>query len=995
MSKWHLLALSISLPFTSDALEYDLYNPEHFNQLCSQSTSQTGDDFLCYGAFSLPAGATLIASKASSLGVTVSAHSGVKLHGNNMVGSPEKRISLKALSTGISILQPNGGLPPTTYHRSQIFGDLLSQNFIHMRNAEVDGDVITQGLEVMTEGDHNIVNGNVFGHHKVILRNTNVCGNVESQGHEILLTSNKATHYVVGNITSLNKLDLRNIDVYGQIYSPGASGRLDLSGSAVYAHKVALKVHQDGTVKNGTVCGEITTHESRIHNVKNYCGISDLGCNYSNQGSNTACPVPETPPLCEVKPPLDNDYQFVVGPDNDMALMCGENLPQFNIVTTNNGEVASVEMFTELSEPSLFDVTIVNNIGSGNYPTFTSSNEGQLRLQIRPKNLDAIRLDKTYTMSLHPIGEPGKKKTVRFLFTPYMFEPYEPSSGKAISELSLVAAKPEPLGFRLLACSDNLQPRIATSYQGTPTVTHTVTTPSKAAGGLDGSMLYQPSFSQGKSESPISLSESGIFTLNIQDSFSCAGFAECPSSGKKMVSGNLSIKVRPWTLAICPAAHALESGTSQGGNRFMPSGETFSLNVKPIHWLENGSVTQAINTEALCSTGITRNFYHSQAPAARVLLSSSQATPYETAATQTTLLESASGLDKLHHQINNGSYLYNDLLWREVGSLRVQADVSNTYLGMKVNQGYRNIGRFYPKYFKAFNQHWDYPGNQPFAYMNQPFDQVWVEVAPLNSQKQHVANYHHFATKAHFELAELGHHLDRFISPPIQTPLWYEHEQKSVGRFTIPKGNACQDSACWVKDAISERYPDGPYNTYSDSETSKIGLVYLQNADPIEHFDDSHILSEQPDVRFGRLRFEDVGGYQGQTIVVPLDVQYWRAGQFVENKHDHFTLADGAKHYQQPIWSHSLENNAYLAGIGKMHFGNTDGIKATQKIPAREQIRFWLDLTVSQNNLPWLQYNWDTQSEGEEDPSTVVTFGIHRGHDKIIFRGESNLTGTL
>ncbi len=115
----------------------------------------------------------------------------------------------------------------------------------------------------------------------------------------------------------------------------------------------------------------------------------------------------------------------------------------------------------------------------------------------------------------------------------------------------------------------------------------------------------------------------------------------------------------------------------------------------------------------------------------------------------------------------------------------------------------------------------------------------------------------------------------------------------------------------------------------------------------------------------------------------------------MNNKHDHFTLADGAKHYHQPIWSHSLENNAYLAGIGKMHYGSTEGIKATQKVPAREQIRFWLDLTSTQNNLPWLQYDWDKTSDGEEDPSTVVTFGIHRGHDKIIFRGEPNLTGVL
>ncbi|EOV0145142.1 DUF6701 domain-containing protein [Vibrio vulnificus] len=995
MSKWHLLALSISLPFTSDALEYDLYNAEHFNQLCNQSTSQTGDTFRCNGAFSLPAGAKLVASNAPNQGVKLSAHSGIKLHGNNQVGSPDRRISLEALSTGISILQPNGGLPPSTYHRSQIFGDLTSQNFIHMHNAEVDGDVTTKGLEVMAEGDHNIINGNVFGHHKVFLRNTNVCGNVESQGHEIQLMSNKATHYVVGNITSLNKLDLRNVDVYGQIHSPGASGRLDLSGSAVYAQKVALKLHQDGMVKNGVVCGEITTHESKIHNVKNYCGIGDLGCDYSNQGANTACPVPENIPLCEIKPPVDHDYEFVISPDNDMALMCGENLPQFNITTSNNGELASVSMFAEVSDPALFDVVIANGIGSGAYPNFVSSSQGQLRLVVRPKNISAIKLDRHYTLSVYPNGEPQKRKTVRFLFTPYMFETYEPSTGQAINELALVAAKPEPLGVRLLACNDKGNPVVASSYHGSPTITHTVTTPSKQQGGRDGERVYQPIFTSGISESTISLSESGLFALNIHDTFDCAGFDQCPPSGKNKVSGRLSLKVRPWTLAICEGDRPLESGDALGGSPFLAAGERFSLNLMPIQWVANGSITQAVNTQALCSTPVTHNFYLSSAPAARVKLSSQQATPIETATMQTQRLESDSGMERAHDDVTNGAYWFDGLRWREVGSLRVQSDLVDPYLGMQVNQGYRHIGRFYPKFFKVHNQQWDYPNSQTFAYMNQPFDQVIVDIDALNSLKEPVANYHYFATTAHFELAELGDHLERFVTPSLAPTQWREEQGSSIGRIRIMKQDHCANSACWLKDEIGQNYPDGPFNTYSDSAVSKIGLVYLENADPVAFYDDTHILPVQPDVRFGRLNFEDVGGYQGQTIVVPLDVEYWRSGEFVNNKHDHFTLADGAKHYQQPIWSHSLENNAYLAGIGKMQYGSTEGIKATQKVPAREQIRFWLDLTANQNNLPWLQYDWDKTSDGEEDPSTVVTFGIHRGHDKIIFRGEPNLTGVL
>ena len=81
-------------------------------------------------------------------------------------------------------------------------------------------------------------------------------------------------------------------------------------------------------------------------------------------------------------------------------------------------------------------------------------------------------------------------------------------------------------------------------------------------------------------------------------------------------------------------------------------------------------------------------------------------------------------------------------------------------------------------------------------------------------------------------------------------------------------------------------------------------------------------------------------------------------------------------------------------------------MKAIQTESTREQIRFWLTLRStdgtkgesdscggSDNELPWLRYNWDGEDDDEEDPSTVVTFGIHRGNDRVIYRGESGLTG--
>lgn len=73
----------------------------------------------------------------------------------------------------------------------------------------------------------------------------------------------------------------------------------------------------------------------------------------------------------------------------------------------------------------------------------------------------------------------------------------------------------------------------------------------------------------------------------------------------------------------------------------------------------------------------------------------------------------------------------------------MKANLDSTYFGMKVNEGYRHIGRFYPKYFKVQSQDWTYPKNQSFVYMNQPFEKVTYDVVALNANKEDVKNYAH------------------------------------------------------------------------------------------------------------------------------------------------------------------------------------------------------------------------------------------------------------
>ncbi|MCV5231607.1 hypothetical protein OFC56_31100, partial [Escherichia coli] len=58
-------------------------------------------------------------------------------------------------------------------------------------------------------------------------------------------------------------------------------------------------------------------------------------------------------------PPSNDDLGLTVTPSDDMALMCGDDLPQFTAITTNNDEVVSAPVMAMLSDPDLFTLEVV------------------------------------------------------------------------------------------------------------------------------------------------------------------------------------------------------------------------------------------------------------------------------------------------------------------------------------------------------------------------------------------------------------------------------------------------------------------------------------------------------------------------------------------------------------------------------------------------------------------------------------------------------------
>ncbi|EPW6707030.1 DUF6701 domain-containing protein [Vibrio parahaemolyticus] len=1003
MRLYCVIATAMLMPLTAQATVYDVAKPSELNQICSTHSSfdiqRTNTTFFCHGKIVLPAGDSIISSSPENE-VILEAHQGIVLEGNNRIGEPNKRISLRSLSVELKVNNEQASsIEDYQNKHTVIYGDLLSAYPTNLHNVLIDGDIELTGSTLHIDGKYNTIIGKILTHSTTDIFNANVCGTIESKGHQLHLKTNHPfqQHFVVGDIVAHSTLLIDDMAVYGTTESKGASAALN---GSFYAKDTAIKYFQTLNFNQGVgsqVCGEIqqTPGSSHPHSVtgkySQFCGVGQSRCDYSS----SICPSTATPPPeCSMLPPSNDDLGLTVTPSDDMALMCGDDLPQFTAITTNNDEVVSAPVMAMLSDPDLFTLEVVKGKPTSTENQFQSNDNGELIVRVVPNDINKIALDANYYLTFTMVGDSAKEQTVNFMFTPFMFEAYS-NERRTLNEIRVIAGKPENVHTRLLACASTGEPVVASNYNGKPKVVHPLIKP---LGGSEGEFSYSAEFKDGLSEHGLITNESGLFEVTLSDQFECKGFSECPDDGTVEVTGKFNVYSRPWTLAICENQNTLPSGTSEQGDKFIAAGEHFSLTVKPVIWQKGGSISDPIDSSAYCDALVTTNFMHDGAPAASVVLSSEQHSPLDTANQTSTLLKSNYALTQGHQSAKNHRFVFNGLYWEEVGSLKVKANLGSTYFGMKVNEGYRHIGRFYPKYFKVQSQDWTYPKNQGFVYMNQPFEKVTYDVVALNANKEDVKNYAHFAPslQQHFYLGELGGYQDRFVPPAPQKAEWKRIGDASIGQFVIEKASTnatCHNSPCWEKDITKGQYPDGPFNRGANSKDSKIGLVTTHVVDEVNFFDGGEILTKQPDIRFGRLNFKDVGGNQGMKIKVPLDVEMWQDGRFVTNFDDNSTTANGAYYTSTPIWSNAPVNNAQLSGVAKMSVGRTNDIIASQIDAAREQIQFSLNLDHSGNQLPWLKYDWETSTPEEENPPTIVTFGIHRGNDRIIYRGEPNMLG--
>lgn len=721
-------------------------------------------------------------------------------------------------------------------------------------------------------------------------------------------------------------------------------------------------------------------------------------------------------------PPTPEVGKIVVEPTN-MYLQCADSNQVYVYVYDEDNQ-----LITEIGDNQVELYTTTKDLLTFSSPTF-DANLGRFVFDIvDKKNNDYGPI----AVKAHLVGaEKSVFDTSDVVFAPVVFA----INNGSIKEL--IAGKPDNLNIQALACDTSDKP-IVGNYQQTLGKSHLINeqfSPGEWSNNVD-QLQFSADFKNGQANASIQFDEAGEFVATLKDTVKCSDFGadvqDCPADREQAVIGELKFKARPWTFALCRSdLSSLPSGniTASTSAQFVAAGQEFALTALPIRWQSGGKVSGDVTTlNRYCNASlITENFAKGGAGSIDVTITHELSQPSIASGGH---VGSLSGVKSKPYtgSATSGHYLFDQLSWNEVGQLKLKVD-SDNYLAMDIQAGTKKVGRFYPHYFAINKTEWGAPDDQGgVTYLSQPFKHAEVKVAAQALDGTSVKNYHYFdeALQANLTLwSESSASKSNELILDVSSGAWRADSDSTSGYsyWELESSDAKvlrrEISSTGIRITTKE---NGPFNLGSGFATTDYGLQ-ISGVDPVffdvANTEDLQLFIHQPKLRYGRMVLSSLGGVSGAEMKVPLKVEYWDGSSFITSFDDDASkfIAEDGYQCKRTVWptpvvtsdsklSGPVGETAVSAGISALLTATADSSDSS----LREQVQFWLRLDDTSTTThtspqvgdpevscgtsgvaqPWLQYNWHGQ--GDEDPSAVVTFGIYRGNDKIIFRSESGLT---
>ncbi|WP_434997593.1 DUF6701 domain-containing protein [Vibrio scophthalmi] len=786
-------------------------------------------------------------------------------------------------------------------------------------------------------------------------------------------------HHQSGNLSYIFHNGSRINARTSMVFDPKVEIVSDFGYPVIYAPEASVIFNESGSIFKGFILADdLTLNSTSIQGavtVKNGKFISNTRIDKPDY----SCALPVEPDVAriEIKPfnyhlTCDDKQMVEVHSfDKEGELVAGY---QPSLVETDDGNNLSFDFVSESGGIAKYKVTKNNASHLGNYPV-------------------------TASLSLASGATLTDGNEIKYV--PYKFE---------VADQEIVAGQNNTIDIGVQACNQDGK-LITLGYQGKPSTRFTYKQPITTSN--DNDLLFSPVLSDTNRTAPLTFMESGVITVHIEDKdFVCNDEERCPVFGGGALKGEFEVQSRPYKLAICDVKEVANSAninpnTTSSGRGFMAAGTSFSVTYKPIvHPESKGAVTDE------CDYPLTGNYALDKGP---IKLDNTLAYPSGGVAGELLPVVipaysvSSPTLTVIH-------------TWSEVGTLALTSKA--TYLGKDLMVDTQNVGRFYPSYFAISQSDWVAPIDQGgVTYLSQPFASAVIRVASFAyGSTEPLQNYHHFeeVLQAKFALTEEGSaERNKLVIDGIENIEWRENGGDSHWFVDTSTAVVMRHELLSNHFSLTTK-ENGPFNI--DGETTDYGLN-ISGVDPVSFDQDTVVVGQaflhQPALRYGRMVLGSSGGQSGKDLLVPLRVEYWNGSQFILNTDDSHSKLDSSASYvcKQTLWSEGLASDSQLSGAAsstRVTDGEFDKLTAkadSDDDSIREQVRFWLRLddtaatghtspqvsssgvTCGMNSTaqPWLQYNWS--GLGDEDPSTVATFGIFRGNDKIIFRGESGLIG--
>ena len=463
-------------------------------------------------------------------------------------------------------------------------------------------------------------------------------------------------------------------------------------------------------------------------------------------------------------------------------------------------------------------------------------------------------------------------------------------------------------------------------------------------------------FDDGKADLQVNYADAGAITLTAR--------AELPNGE---IQGTSEAFVwRPESIRVETAQN---SPGSYEGNILAKAGEVFSAQLA------------ALNSKG----DVTPNFGNETVPESLQLKSESQEL---SPAVRPGVLSNAEGFINA----GNGTFRNEGLSYSEVGLTRVTAYIeSKNYLPgyhssefeLEVSNELTEIGRFIPYEFEPLTA--EFVGNcTDFYYMGQP-QPVALSARAVNASGELTENYTGSLAKA--------------------TPMFYAYDSndtelpghsvshdgswewgEGIGQFT---GNA---SVTVSRLNSGER--DGPFENYvlgwqlDDQENDNFYSVIENGGLPLSTSFEA-IELDSSSLYYGRINLQDT--YAAMNDVMPVEgaVEYWDGARFVINRKDNCETFDSdALRYVDDSSTGPEPIPADLASL--VTLGNGQLSPSSKDID--ELLRWESELvddpysfTFELNVPSFLQYDWDGDSNYQDNPQAEGTFGIYRGRDRQIY----------